>query len=502
MKQIYALAASLAVAASCVAAPLVKMPAKVKYRTDRTALTGRAASPLKLRRAAETPAPVYRPRTQTVYASDEQGGWIKDSDIHSQWTATGRPLREVIVTDADGVFYTQVIENTYDDRGLLVEQLVKEGDSEQTAVPVGKLVRSYDERMPWVVTSSMNYAPDATGEWVINHNANNYRNTVTRDAAGNVLSVVRATVFEDGWYDNTKFEVTYGADGKPSELAFYNYDYWFSEWVLDSKYVECSWETCDGQLARFDDACENGNRLVGFRDADSEEVSEPVEVLYPTADSYVMCTEEEGMPLYQQILLYGDRGYRVTAVQQIEYLGETYVYGGGYVEELDDLDLIKLNYEVSFSDGGIDEVGVWLQAHYEYADNGDPGPASYTLSEFYQLLDDEEWDDSGNGYYALMKAAAKPSVAKSAPRKVTVADLPDFTQYYFDAPGVEGEWYEMMRIEFSDYTNCAGIENVSADTAADLPAEYFTIDGRRVAEPGAGLYICRRGNTATKVMVR
>lgn len=40
MKQIYTVAASLALAASCVAAPLVKMPAKVKYRTERTQLPG------------------------------------------------------------------------------------------------------------------------------------------------------------------------------------------------------------------------------------------------------------------------------------------------------------------------------------------------------------------------------------------------------------------------------------------------------------------------------
>lgn len=137
---------------------------------------------LKLRRAADAAAPVYRPGTQVLFASDEEGGWIKDSDIRTEWTATGRPLREVIVTDADGEYYVQIIENKYDDRGLVVEQIVKEGETEQTAEPVSKLVRTYDERMPWVVTSNMNYAPDAAGGWAINHNANNYRNTVTRDA--------------------------------------------------------------------------------------------------------------------------------------------------------------------------------------------------------------------------------------------------------------------------------------------------------------------------------
>ncbi len=51
-------------------------------------------------------------------------------------------------------------------------------------------------------------------------------------------------------------------------------------------------------------------------------------------------------------------------------------------------------------------------------------------------------------------------------------------------------------------TGTAGIGNVDADAPADAPAEYFTIDGRKVANPTAGLYIVRRGNTATKVLVK
>lgn len=44
------------------------------------------------------------------------------------------------------------------------------------------------------------------------------------------------------------------------------------------------------------------------------------------------------------------------------------------------------------------------------------------------------------------------------------------------------------------------IDNIGADSA-DLPAVYYNMQGVRVDNPAAGLYICRRGNTATKVML-
>lgn len=50
----------------------------------------------------------------------------------------------------------------------------------------------------------------------------------------------------------------------------------------------------------------------------------------------------------------------------------------------------------------------------------------------------------------------------------------------------------------------AGIERISDDTATiDAPAEYFTIDGRRISAPEPGsIVLCRRGGTVTKLIAR
>lgn len=50
----------------------------------------------------------------------------------------------------------------------------------------------------------------------------------------------------------------------------------------------------------------------------------------------------------------------------------------------------------------------------------------------------------------------------------------------------------------------AGIERISDDTATtDAPAEYFTVDGRRVSAPEPGsIVLCRRAGAVTKLIAR
>lgn len=48
----------------------------------------------------------------------------------------------------------------------------------------------------------------------------------------------------------------------------------------------------------------------------------------------------------------------------------------------------------------------------------------------------------------------------------------------------------------------AGIGAITPDTAADGPAEYFDLTGRRINNPGPGLYIERRGSSVKKIMLR
>ncbi len=49
-----------------------------------------------------------------------------------------------------------------------------------------------------------------------------------------------------------------------------------------------------------------------------------------------------------------------------------------------------------------------------------------------------------------------------------------------------------------------GVDNIVVENPADAPAEYFTLEGIRVEGNALtpGVYIVRRGNTATKILVK
>ena len=49
-----------------------------------------------------------------------------------------------------------------------------------------------------------------------------------------------------------------------------------------------------------------------------------------------------------------------------------------------------------------------------------------------------------------------------------------------------------------------GIDDVKADTGnnANAPVEYFDLQGRRVTNPSAGIYIRRQGSHSSKIYVK
>lgn len=53
---------------------------------------------------------------------------------------------------------------------------------------------------------------------------------------------------------------------------------------------------------------------------------------------------------------------------------------------------------------------------------------------------------------------------------------------------------------FNEYTT--GVEAVTAEDAADVPAVYYNLQGVEVKNPANGIYIVRRGNKVTKEIVR
>lgn len=67
-----------------------------------------------------------------------------------------------------------------------------------------------------------------------------------------------------------------------------------------------------------------------------------------------------------------------------------------------------------------------------------------------------------------------------------------------------GTYYQMTDGAYIQVTlpHFSGFEGVTEDAwQADAPAEYYNLQGIRVANPAHGIYIERRGSKATKVLI-
>lgn len=106
------------------------------------------------------------------------------------------------------------------------------------------------------------------------------------------------------------------------------------------------------------------------------------------------------------------------------------------------------------------------------------------------LADSEVWVSAGTNQITIDK---------------TIADHQNrhykFTAFHKDDTALANELNHVNFLIDGDGT-LTGIEGIGAEAGADAPAEYFDLQGRRVAYPVSGLYIRRTGSKVEKVFVK
>ena len=75
---------------------------------------------------------------------------------------------------------------------------------------------------------------------------------------------------------------------------------------------------------------------------------------------------------------------------------------------------------------------------------------------------------------------------------------PGVLRYYAQHP-TSGKYSHITQVTFSGHT---GIESVITDQNSNQPIELYNLQGHRITNPTHGLYLCRRGHTVTKVLIR
>lgn len=106
------------------------------------------------------------------------------------------------------------------------------------------------------------------------------------------------------------------------------------------------------------------------------------------------------------------------------------------------------------------------------------------------LADSEDWVSTGSNTITIDK---------------TIADHQNrhykFTAFHKDDTALANELNHVNFLIDGDGT-LTGIEGIGAEAGADAPAEYYDLQGRRVANPVSGLYIRRTGSKVEKVFVK
>ena len=112
-------------------------------------------------------------------------------------------------------------------------------------------------------------------------------------------------------------------------------------------------------------------------------------------------------------------------------------------------------------------------------------PATYFKSSEYLFIA----GTIGNDEYEARKTAMKSQTITI--HNMTLPIGPDIANFTQD---------QNMKVTVKENPN-TGIEGVDAE-AANAPAEYFDLQGRKVANPEAGLYLVKRGNKVTKELLK
>lgn len=457
------------VVATCQAAPAVKLPSvfrnvvKVRQDARKNAPDSKNDATRRYAAMAADVAPVWRAGTQKAFGWTGKA-WQLVETYQIDYDDQGRKSRQT-VTDMEG--YVNRETYTWNENGQMATRLTQvDANGKGEFTDYQRLKREYDPRLVSFITfnDQQVYYND---NWMP---SNSYKQTITRDDAGNVTLMERA-VFFDGIYDPVyRFALSYGEDGKAETIVVteLTYDYSNGEylWVESERYTDIVWEETDGQIVGLDDLDDLyiGPNRIKSATVVSEDLVLNLSVNYSGGNEFVATVtsepDEEGFVLasslsYSELDSSSDipqhinHGYGLKTVTEVliedfpvakEVITETYIYSPD--------DLIVLE-KVEYDDGEISVIDSMLEGDIEY-DEEHCYPLTWTLREY----DNET-----------------------------------------------GEMVEAFRAEYSDYSEFStnGIAGVAADDS--VAPIYYNLQGRQVKNPSAGVFIRVNGANAEKVML-
>lgn len=422
------------------------LPALVKDLSVNAQLDLRKSdSAIGVRAVDEAAGNIWRSSLQCTYFWD--GTWVPD-EIHScSYTPEGYLAREI----SDGEEGSTMTDYTWNEDGRWTQEFTTHSVYGDVYENYRKVEREYDARLTSVIVSNFDWL------WIDNdweQRGNNYTRTITRDASGNITSVVIAVLY-NGIFDPTqRLTVEYGSDGVAYALTqeFLTLD---AEnefvWETEAVYADIVWENTDGQIYDIERLTSGSNRIK----------------------SAVVKAGPQGGEEYMEFEYYpDDMGYKAKFSQ------DGSVYSEVEMRLLDDFG------SYTFTQTDYEDDGTMVYSEREEID-----AFGHIMLQEYSEAFDGEVEASGRlvGHCTYDEAYGYP------------------LEYYQEVYDDETDsMMPVIKIEYLDYVDVtSGIAGVEADVD-DAPVEYFNLRGIRVMPDALtpGIYLRRQATRISKVYIR
>ena len=403
------------------------------------------------------------------------GTYVSSIMVDNEWQ---NDLRATITYDSNGNALTGLTEilmwtpessgsrysysvSTYNSYGNPLAGVTSFGNDKENLKEENKIEYTYDEVVPDFITSTTYYTM-TDGVWKKEEGSE--KNDVTRDEKGRVTEVMRYRVNQKGEFITSEKDViTYGEDGKPSQIKVYQYyeDNKTGEVKLAQAiaYTDIVWKNCDNQILNGHILFQGANRILSAKIIVNDAGQGSIKVEYgPGEKDYTVI--EEAAPQFLSIKTINRTEWReINTYDSYSILNRRETYSKN-----SDKPEVRVNYESVTNDA----YGYLIERINRNENNG-------VITSFYKEIGEVEYDKT-YGYPLVYTRSRAESMDGSEPVPV-------------------------FRIEYSDYKNCretTGIDNVAVENNDNAPVEYFNLQGERINKPSKGLYIRRQGKLVQK----
>lgn len=401
------------------------------------------------------------PAKETEYEYVD-GAWEASSVYTYTYDANGRITRQD--EEYDGTINRT--ENEWSAYGYNTLQVTSSSEDGVTFTNSEKRVQIYDEKVPSLCIQKDKYVW-SDDEWTAITDA--YKRQVTRDADGNVTSVVVSVPY-NGVYEATR-RMTNTVDPQTKlitatkmEVLGYNADYTGFEWQTNYELTDIKWAKTNGQVVTEYDEWLDGE-----------------ENLLASAKILLPADEDERAATGQINITYDGNGGYVTKVSYddnsaLETMTKTMGDNGSY-------SIVDYYLADDNEDGVLNEEDTpeYYKTVVEYDNYG-----NLTLEEEYMSEDGEEWE---------LQDGTKQDYTYDPEHSGTIL------QTVYSAYDYEEEAYVPSIKIVTEELTPAGIQAISIGDAA---VRFYNLQGMEQAGDfnslPAGIYVVKSAEKATKVV--